>query len=66
MARKMKVPSNDERRERLEAARIRDAILEGYQDVMNGRTVEYQGDLRTLLEKRKRATEDSRDLEQRG
>jgi hypothetical protein len=26
--------------------------LEGYQDVMSGRTVEYQGNLRVLLKKR--------------
>lgn len=38
-----------EKKERLEAARIRDAILEGYQDLEQGRTVEYQGDLRALL-----------------
>jgi antitoxin ParD1/3/4 len=41
-----------EKKERLEAARIRDAILEGYQDVLSGRTVEYQGNLRALLKKR--------------
>jgi hypothetical protein len=41
-----------EKKERLEAAKIRDAILEGYQDVMSGRTVEYQGNLRVLLKKR--------------
>lgn len=38
-----------EKKERLEAARIRDAILEGYQDFASGRTVEYQGNLRALL-----------------
>ena len=41
-----------EKKERLEAARIRDAILEGYQDVLSARTVEYQGNLRALLKKR--------------
>ena len=40
-----------ERKQRLEAARIRDAILEGYQDALAGRTVESQGDLRRLLKK---------------
>jgi antitoxin ParD1/3/4 len=40
-----------EKKERLEAARIRDAILEGYQDALNGRTVEYKGDIRALLRK---------------
>jgi antitoxin ParD1/3/4 len=40
-----------EKKERLEAAEIRDAILEGYQDAMKGRTVEYRGNLRHLLNK---------------
>jgi hypothetical protein len=51
MARAMNVPSNDERRERQEAARIRDAILQGYRDFLNGRTVEYKGNLRSILKK---------------
>ena len=40
-----------EKKERLEAAQIRDAILDGYQDVLQGRTVPYRGDLRQLLNK---------------
>ena len=36
---------------RQEAAAARDAILEGYQDAIAGRTYEYQGDLRSLLSK---------------
>lgn len=40
-----------EKKERLEAARIRDAILEGYQDAIQGRTVPYHGDLRGLINK---------------
>jgi antitoxin ParD1/3/4 len=40
-----------EKKERLDAAQIRDAILEGYQDAIQGRTVEYRGDLRQLLKK---------------
>ena len=40
-----------EKKERLEAAQIRDAILEGYEDAINGRTVAYRGDLRRLLKK---------------
>ncbi len=36
---------------RQEAAAVRDAILEGYQDAIAGRTHEYQGDLRSLLSK---------------
>jgi antitoxin ParD1/3/4 len=40
-----------EKKERQEAARIRDAILEGYHDALDGRVVEYRGDLRALLRK---------------
>lgn len=40
-----------EKKERLEAAQIRDAILDGYQDVLHGRTVPYRGDLRQLLKR---------------
>lgn len=41
-----------EKKQRLEAAQIRDAVLEGYQDAIQGRTVPYRGDLRQLLKKR--------------
>ena len=40
-----------EKKERLEAARIRVSTLEGYQDAMAGRVVEYKGNLRQLLKK---------------
>lgn len=40
-----------EKKERLEAAQVRDSILEGYQDALKGRTVSYHGDLRALLKK---------------
>lgn len=40
-----------EKKERLEAARIRDAILEGYQDALSGRTVSFQGSLRAMMKK---------------
>lgn len=40
-----------EKKERLEAAQIRDAILDGYQDAIQGRTVPYQGNLRQLIKK---------------
>lgn len=43
-----------EKKERIEAEKIRDAILEGYQDAIKGRTVEYRGNLRQLLNKRAR------------
>lgn len=38
-----------EKKERLEAAQARDAILAGYQDALSGRAVRYRGRLRTLL-----------------
>jgi antitoxin ParD1/3/4 len=41
-----------EKKERLEAARIRDGILAGYQDAIAGRIVEYRGDLGRLLRER--------------
>lgn len=34
-----------------EAAEVRDAIIEGYQDAIAGRTVEFKGDLKGLLKK---------------
>lgn len=34
-----------------EAAQVRDAIIEGYEDAIAGRTVAFQGDLKTLLKK---------------
>ena len=40
-----------EKKERLEAARIRDAILDGYQDALKGRTISYRGDLGRMLKK---------------
>ncbi len=40
-----------EKKERLEAARVRDAILDGYQDAIHGRTATYRGDLKKLLRK---------------
>ena len=40
-----------EKKERLEAALIRDAILDGYQDAIQGRTVPYRGNLRELMKK---------------
>lgn len=40
-----------EKKERLEAAQMRDAILAGYQDAIAGRTVRYRRSLKTLLGK---------------
>ena len=36
---------------RQEAAAARDAILDGYEDAVAGRTVRFKGDLRSLLKK---------------
>jgi antitoxin ParD1/3/4 len=38
-----------EKKKRLDAGRIRDAILEGYRDAIEGRTRCYRGNLRALL-----------------
>jgi hypothetical protein len=35
----------------MEAAAARDAIVAGYQDAIAGRTVPFEGDLRSLLKK---------------
>lgn len=42
------------KKERLDAAKMRDAILKGFQDAIRGRTVRYNGDLRSLLRKQPR------------
>jgi len=46
--------SEREQFERTEAARFRQAILEGFDDAIHGRVVNYQGDLRKLLRERRR------------
>jgi antitoxin ParD1/3/4 len=38
-----------EKKERLEAAEMRAAILEGYRDLIEGRVVEFKGDVRATL-----------------
>ncbi len=40
-----------EKMERLEAARVRNAILDGYHDAIHGQTVTYQGNLRALIKR---------------
>lgn len=40
-----------EKKERQEAAAIREAIIEGYQDAIAGRWHTYDGDLRKLMKK---------------
>lgn len=37
-----------EKKERQGAASLRQAVLEGYDDVLRGRTMPYQGDLRSM------------------
>ncbi len=37
-----------------EAAAVRDGILEGYQDAINGRTTVFRGDLQGMLKKAKK------------
>lgn len=43
-----------EKKERMEAAEMRDAILEGYRDIIDGRVVEFKGDLRAVLNQAQR------------
>ena len=43
-----------EKKERMEAAEMRDAILEGYRDLIEGRVVEFKGDLRAALKEAQR------------
>ena len=38
-----------EKKARLEAAKLRDGIVEGYQDAIGGLVVEFNGDLRETL-----------------
>lgn len=42
-----------QQKRRQEAAAARDAILEGYQDAIEGRTHAYEGDLKSLLKQAK-------------
>ena len=43
-----------EKKNRMEAAATRDAILEGYQDLIEDRTVEFTGDIRKVMEEARR------------
>jgi antitoxin ParD1/3/4 len=40
-----------QRKLQIEAANLRDAIIEGYQEAIEGRTVRFEGDLKSLLKK---------------
>ena len=47
-----------EKKERQEAASVRQAVLEGYDDVLHGRTLAYEGNLRALVAEARRRDED--------
>lgn len=42
-----------EKKLRMEAAELRSAILEGFQDAIAGRTVKYQGDVMALIKSKR-------------
>lgn len=42
-----------DKKERQEAAAIRDGVLEGYRDLIEGRSVEFTGNLRSSLDEAK-------------
>jgi antitoxin ParD1/3/4 len=46
-----------EKKERLEAAELRKAVLEGYDDVLHGRTLPLAGDLRSMVAEARRRDE---------
>jgi antitoxin ParD1/3/4 len=48
-----------EKKERMEAAEMRDAILDGYRDLIEGRAVEFKGDLRATLKEAQRREKQS-------
>ena len=43
-----------EKKERMEAATLRDGIIEGYRDLIEGRFVEFKGSLRKTMNEAKR------------
>lgn len=38
-----------EKQERLEAAQFRQSVLAGYQDILDGRTIEYKGSIEDVI-----------------
>ena len=42
-----------EKKDRQEAAAIRDGILEGYRDILGGKSIAFKGSLRSVLEEAK-------------
>ena len=49
-----------EQKARLEAAKFREAILEGYDDAIAGRVIPFSGDLRADMKKYKKMKKNSR------
>lgn len=43
-----------EKKRRLEAAALRDAVIEGYRDLKEGRFVEFEGSLQSVIAEAKR------------
>ncbi len=48
-----------EKKRRLEAAALRDAVLEGYQDLIEGRSIRFSGDVRDIITQAKRREAES-------
>ena len=46
-----------EKKERIEAAELRRAVLEGYDDALHGRTLPLEGDLRSMVAEARRRDE---------
>jgi len=46
-----------EKKERVEAAELRKSVLEGFDDVLHGRTLPLNGDLRSMVAEAKRRDE---------
>jgi antitoxin ParD1/3/4 len=47
-----------EKKRRMEAAAVRDAVIEGYRDLAAGRFVEFDGDLKSTLARAKQRERD--------
>jgi len=47
-----------EKKERLDAAALRQAVIEGYGDVQVGRVLPFEGDLRSMVAEAKKRDED--------
>jgi antitoxin ParD1/3/4 len=44
-----------EKKDRIEAAEFRLSVIEGYQDIIAGRTVEYKGNIRDSISRMKKS-----------